>query len=354
MTRPIAAVIDRSALLQNVQRLRERSAGSRFMAVLAGNAYGHGLLETAEVLSEVVDALGVILLEDAVALRLQGVNCPIVLLEGIHVEQDLDVVAEHQLSMVIHNQQQLRWLLSAWLSVRIDVWINLNTGLNQFGFSTDELPAVMSAMAKASQVGRVVLMSELATSDEDDGCLMQQSVFEMARAPYPCQASLANSNAVLLHEDMSYGWVRVGKALFGLGSASRMKEGVLNPVMTLQSRVVAERQVAAGESVGYGATFHADHNMRIGIVACGYADGYPSPLPSGTPIFVNGHRTRLLGQVSMHTLMIDLTGFPDCQVGATVELWGRAMPISVLAEALGLPAAVLTTQVPAAIPRVLR
>ncbi|WP_018152028.1 alanine racemase [Leeia oryzae] len=353
MTRPIAAVIDRGALLHNLQLIRARTAGSRLMAVLAGNAYGHGLQEVASVLSE-VDAIGVIRLEDAVALRYQGLKCPIVLLEGIHAEQDLDIVAEHQLGMVIHRQQQLQWLLAAWLSVRIDVWVNLNTGLNQFGFSADELPHVMAGLAKANQAGRIVLMSELATANEEDGCLMQQSVFEMEIAPYASPASLANSDAVLLHDGMSHAWVRVGKALLGLGSVARADEGALRPVMSLQSQVVAERMIAAGEPVGYGATFHADHDMRIGIVACGYADGYPAQLPIGTPVFVNGHRTRLLGRVAMHTLMIDLTGFPDCQVGASVELWGEGVPLTALASILDLPAATVATQVPATVPRVLR
>jgi alanine racemase len=335
MSRPIQAHIDISALRNNLRVVR-RASSARVMAVVKANAYGHGLLQAAEALND-ADGFALLDVRDAVTLREAGFRQPILLLEGYFSRDELPLLAEYELSSVIHSQQQLAWLEAYPRRNGLSVWLKINSGMNRLGFAPQAFPAVMEQLKAHRAVRDVTLMTHFAQADEAVGVTAPLALFEQLTANHRLPRSLANSAAILHHPAAHGDWVRPGIMLYG-GSpfATVSAEALgLKPVMTLSSELISVREIAAGEAVGYGATFRAERNMRIGTVACGYADGYPRHAGTGTPILVDGVRTRTLGRVSMDMLAVDLGELPDARVGSRVVLWGEGMPVDEVARAAG-------------------
>ena len=335
MSRPIQARIDLLALKNNL-RVVQRAASSRVMAVIKANAYGHGLLRVAEALRE-VEGFALLDVRDAITLRDAGFRQTILLLEGFFTQDELPLIAEYELTTVIHSQQQLAWLDAYPRKNGLSVWLKVNTGMNRLGFMPAEVPAVMERLKSHRAVRDVTLMAHFAQADEAAGIATQLQVFNQLAAPYRVPRSLANSAAILRYPAAHGDWVRPGIMLYGsspFADVSAQQLG-LQPVMTLSSELISVRELRAGEAVGYGATFRADNTLRIGTVACGYADGYPRHAVTGTPILVNGQRTRILGRVSMDMLAVDLNNIPDAQAGSRVVLWGEGMPVDEVATAAG-------------------
>lgn len=335
MSRPIQSRIDLPALKNNLRVVR-RATPSRVMAVIKANAYGHGLLRIAEALR---DAEGFALLDvrDAITLRDAGFRQIILLLEGFFTQDEVPLFAEYELTCVIHNHQQLAWLDAYPRKNGLSVWLKVNTGMNRLGFMPAEVPAVMERLKSHRAVRDVTLMTHFSQADEATGIATQMDQFNQLAAPYRVPRSLANSAAILRYPAAHGDWVRPGIMLYGsspFADVSAQQLG-LQPVMTLSSELISVQTIKAGEAVGYGATFRADTTMRIGTVACGYADGYPRHAPTGTPILVNGQRTRTLGRVSMDMLAVDLSDLPDAQAGSCVVLWGEGMPVDEVARAAG-------------------
>jgi len=335
MTRPIRATIRPGALRANLALARELAPAARQMAVIKANAYGHGLLRAAQALRD-ADAFAVLDLAAAVCLRNAGFDQPVLLLEGAFDASELPVIARERLSMVVHCEEQLRMLTSSSVPGRIPVFLKLNTGMNRLGFEPAQLPALLQRLRAARQVGEVTLMTHFANADDELGIEWQLQRFEAA-ACLDLPVSLANSATLLRHPHAARGWVRAGLMLYGaspLPDRSAAQLG-LRPAMTLASRLIAVRDLAAGERVGYGGTYVAAAATRMGVVACGYADGYPRHAPSGTPVLVGGRRAALIGRVSMDMLCIDLTHAPEATVGSEVVLWGEGLPVEEVAQAAG-------------------
>lgn len=334
MSRPIQARIALDALRHNLGVAR-RATVARLMAVVKANAYGHGLLRCAEALAE-ADGFAVLDLADAVQLREAGFRHPVLLLEGPFTPDEFPALAEYDLSCVIHSAGQLA-MLAAYPKPRgLSVWLKLNTGMNRLGFLPQELPAVMERLKAHRAVREVTLMTHFAQADEAAGIASQLARFNAVAAGYRLPRSLANSAALLRHPEAHGDWVRPGIMLYG-GSPFTDQSAAelgLRPVMTLESRLIAVRELRSGDAVGYGATFRAERAMRLGIVACGYADGYPRHAPTGTPVLVNGQRTRTLGRVSMDMLAVDLSDIA-AEVGSPAVLWGEGMPVDEVARAAG-------------------
>lgn len=335
MSRPILAHIDLSALRNNLRVVR-RASSARVMAVIKANAYGHGLLQAAEALRD-ADGFALLDVRDAVTLREAGFRQPILLLEGYFSQDELPLFAEYELSSVIHSQRQLDWLEAYPRRNGLSVWLKINSGMNRLGFSPQEFPAVMERLKSHRAVRDVTLMTHFAQADEAVGVEGQRTLFEQLTASHRLPRSLSNSAAILRHPAAHADWVRPGIMLYGsspFADASAESLG-LQPVMTLSSELISVRDIKAGDAVGYGATFRADRAMRIGTVACGYADGYPRHAATGTPILVEGQRTRTLGRVSMDMLSVDLSDLPEAREGSRVVLWGEGMPIDEVASAAG-------------------
>jgi alanine racemase len=336
MSRPIRATVSRLALRHNAAVARARAPDARLMAVIKANAYGHGLLRVAEALAD-ADAIAVLDVEDAVRLRRSGFNQRVLLLEGFFEPVELMLISEQRLSAVVHSPEQLAMLESFALPTPIEVFLKINTGMNRLGLPPAMLREALERLRFARGAGEVTLMTHFACADDAQGIAGQLEVFERAIAGLRLPVSLANSAALLRYPEAARGWVRPGIMLYGASPFAEQAAATLGlrPAMTLESRLIAVQEVAAGETIGYGATFRAQAPLRVGVVACGYADGYPRHAGTGTPVLVRGQRTRTLGRVSMDMLCVDLSGISGAEVGAPVVLWGEGLPVEDVAAAAG-------------------
>jgi alanine racemase len=306
------------------------------MAVIKANAYGHGLLRIASALDE-AEGIALLDVQDAIQLRDAGNRQTILLLEGFFSAEDLQLIAEYELATVIHSIHQLNLLDAYPRRHALQVWLKVNTGMNRLGFGPHEVPAVMERLKSHRAVREVTLMTHFSHADEAAGIAQQLERFSGVTAAYRAPRSMANS-ATLLRYPAAHGeWVRPGIMLFGASPFAEVsaKELGLQAVMTLSSELISVREIKSGEYIGYAGLFHADRSMRIGTVACGYADGYPRHAVTGTPILVNGQLTRTLGRVSMDMLCVDLSNVQDALVGSRVTLWGEGLPVEEVARAAG-------------------
>ena len=335
MARPIQARIDLSALENNLQVAR-RATSARIMSVIKADGYGHGLLRAAEALAA-TDGYALLDIQDAVRLREAGYRQTILLLEGFFGAEELPVIAEYDLSCVIHNAAQIAMLDSYPGRGTLDVWLKVNSGMNRLGFAPQQVAQTMEQLRRHRALRDITLMTHFANADEARGVAEPLALFNDVAATYRIARSLANSAALLRYPETHGDWVRPGIMLYGatpFADVSAQQLG-LRPAMTLSSRIIATQFVRAGDEVGYGAQFRAEHTMRIGVVACGYADGYPRHAKNGTPILVDGRRSKTLGRVSMDMLYVDLSDSPQADVGSRVVLWGEGLPIDEVARAAG-------------------
>ena len=336
MTRPIQARIRASAFRNNLAVARRRVPGARLMAVIKANGYGHGLARAARALRD-ADGLAVLDLDAALRLRGEGYGGRILLLEGFFELPELPVMAQHRVSAVVHCAEQLRMLEALPLTAAVDVFLKLNTGMNRLGLTAEELRPALARLQVCRNVGEITLMTHFACADDARGIAWQLERFEAATAGLGLTVSLANSATLLRYPEVARGWVRAGIMLYGASpfvdeTAAQLG---LEPAMTLESRLIAVHALSSGDAVGYGAAFCAPGPMRIGVAACGYADGYPRHAGTGTPVLVGGKRTRTLGRVSMDMLCVDLTDLPEAGVGSPVVLWGDGLPVEEVAAAAG-------------------
>lgn len=338
--RPASALIDLDALSHNYQ-LARTFGGARALAVVKADAYGHGAVRCAQALSDDVDGFSVACIEEALELRAAGIDAPILLLEGFFEASELELIAEHRLYCVVHSEWQLEALERSQLARPLTIWLKLDSGMHRVGFPLSQYRAIYQRLQASGKVEKIVLMSHFARADELDCARTaeQVAVFREARGDLPAEISLCNSPALLgwpqLLPPRATDWVRPGIMLYGVSPFEQPQEqaAYLRPVMTLESKVIAVRELPAGEPVGYGARFVSQRPTRVGVVAMGYADGYPRHAPNGTPVAVDGVRTSLIGRVSMDMLTVDLTDLPQAGLGSRVELWGRQVLASEVATA---------------------
>lgn len=333
--RPARALIDLAALRHNYRLARQRHGG-RALAVVKANAYGHGAVACARALAAEADGFAVAFLEEALELRAAGITQPILLLEGVFAASELDAVLRHELWTVVHHEEQLRMIEATPLARPLTVWLKVNSGMNRAGFLPEAIDAAWQRLSASGKAGEITLMSHFARADEPQVITTAEQVarFDAATAHLPGARSLANSAAVLGWPQAHRDWARPGILLYGADPLPDEGHG-LQPVMTLESAVMAVREIAEGAPLGYGARFVAPRPTRVGLVALGYADGYPRVVPDGTPVAVDEIRTRIIGRVSMDMLTVDLTDLPEAGIGSRVELWGRNIPVNRVAAAAG-------------------
>ena len=342
MSRPIRARLDWAALRHNHSVVKRHAGSAKVWSVVKADAYGHGLLSAARALADVTDGFALVELEGAMALRDAGMPHPILMLEGPYQADDLPLFAELELTPVLHTLWQVDALIDACLPRRQPVYLKLNTGMNRLGFDADDFTMALNRLVAADCLESVTLMTHFADADETRGIQQQLERFQSMAGKRMLPVSLANSAALLRFPEAIGDWVRPGIMLYGSSPFPAMKSAVeldLRPVMTLESELIAVRDLAPGDTVGYGSSFVAEGAMRIGIVACGYADGYPRHAPTGTPVQVAGQRTRTLGRVSMDKICVDLTALPaTVGVGDTVTLWGGEGKMHLPADAVATAA----------------
>jgi alanine racemase len=336
MARPIRATIRLSALRSNLALAQRMAPQARALAVIKANAYGHGLLRAAGALRG-ADGLAVLDLDDAVRLRQAGHNPRILLLEGFFDPLELPHFSAYGLTAVVHSFEQVAMLEHTNLPSPVDLFLKVNTGMNRLGFAPDAVGAALERLRGAGNTGEITLMTHFANADDPRGIDWQLEIFRRSAAGLDLPVSTANSAALLRYPDATWGWSRPGIMLYGASPFPEQSAAALDltPAMTLQSGIIAVQDLERGDSVGYGGAFSASRRTRIGIVACGYADGYPRHAGSGTPVLVDGQRARTVGRVSMDMLCVDLSDLPAAGIGSPVVLWGEGMPVEEVAAAAG-------------------
>lgn len=334
--RPIVAHLSLPALTHNLTRVRQYAPHAKVISVVKANGYGHGLLNVAQGLRE-TDAFAVLNPSEAIALRDADYQQPILLLEGVFAAGQLVEVDRYRLDLVVHHAAQIDWLQQATLSTPIRVFLKLDSGMHRLGFQPAEFEQALEQLTHCANVNEIVLMTHFANADMPDGITQAMQTVEQVTAGKPYLRSLANSAAVVQQPQSHANWVRPGIMLYGATPVAETSAASLGlkPVMTLQSALIALQEIQAGESVGYGSLFTADKPTRVGIVACGYADGYPRHAPTGTPVAVNGKLTHTLGRVSMDMMAVDVTEIAEANIGSPVELWGELVPVDAVAKAAG-------------------
>ena len=343
--RRASVTIDTDALAHNLYRVREHAPDSRVMAVIKADAYGHGVHAAARSLAD-ADLFGVAMTGEAIELRAglreAGVDKPLVVLHGFNSADELDDYVSHELATVIHSPTQADILCDAQLDRPVDVWLKLDTGMHRLGLSTEETIAIYARLRDCSHVGDIVLMSHMANAEILNNNLNNKQIEELFKVNNTIdpgaglELSLANSAAVLQLPNSHFDVVRPGIMLYGSSPLPDRSADDLNlkPAMQFEAAVIAVKQVAAGGSIGYGSTYTCEHDTRVAIVAAGYADGYPRHAVSGTPVWLNGHRCRLLGRVSMDSICIEIDGF-EAAAGDRAVLWGRELSVDEVARHSG-------------------
>ena len=334
--RPLVATIDSSALRHNLAVARRHAPRSQVLAVIKANAYGHGRALAAAALAQ-ADGFGLVELDAAVSLRESGYRQRIVLLEGFFDPSELPVLVRHGLATVVHSPEQVAALDALPRDAKLDVLLKVNTGMNRLGLSPDAYAKARERLGADSRIGSITLMSHFAEADDARGVEWQLERLRRFPGHDALPLSLANSAAILRYPETHAGWVRPGIMLYGCSPFPGMtaQASGLKPAMTLESRLIAVQDLRPGEIVGYGGQFRAERAMRVGVVACGYADGYPRHAPNGTPIEVEGKMTGTVGRVSMDLLCVDLTPVPGAAAGSRVVLWGEGVPVERVAAAAG-------------------
>jgi len=334
MARPLFAQINLAAMRENLARVRAMAPGAQVLAVVKANAYGHGIARVLPAL-DAADGLALVELDAAISLREQHFMRRILLLEGFFAERELDEVAQRRLAIVVHDIEQVRMLEAATLSRPLEVFVKVNTGMNRLGFRPQDVAGICRRLAETPAVAVLRLMTHFARADEEDGLVEPLAQFESACRGLPYPRSVANSAGIIRFSEAGGEFVRPGIMLYGATPLPYDTAEMLGlrPVMTLRSELIAVQDLKANESVGYGAQYTASRPHRLGVVACGYADGYPRHAPNGTPVRVLGTKVRLAGRVSMDMITVDLTDVPEARVGSPVVLWGEGMPVDDVATA---------------------
>ncbi|MFJ3483888.1 alanine racemase [Pseudomonas sp. NPDC090202] len=336
--RPARAFIDLQALRHNYQLARE-TTGAKALAVIKADAYGHGAVQVAQALEAEADGFAVACIEEALELRQAGIRAPVLLLEGFFEADELALIAEYDLWCVVHSLWQVEAIEKSVVGKPLNIWLKMDSGMHRVGVQPADYATAYQRLLASGKVARVVLMSHFARADELDSLRTEEQVatFEAARAGLAAEVSLRNSPGVMGWPNVPSDWVRPGIMLYGATPFDQPQAVAdrLQPVMTLESKVICVQELPAGQPVGYGGGFITDRAMRIGVVAMGYADGYPRQAPTGTPVMIDGQRSRLLGRVSMDMLCVDLTDVAGAGMGSRVELWGKNVLASDVAARAG-------------------
>lgn len=347
MPRPIVARIHRESLAHNLARARAAAAGARVWAVVKANAYGHGIARVLDALKG-ADGFAPLDFAEAEQLRALGWRGPILMLEGTFGPRDLDTCSRLQLWHTVHRTAQVDWIAAHKTDRPQHVYLKVNSGMNRLGFHRDGYRTAYARLAGLVQVESITHMTHFADADapHDAGVDVPLAAFESAVRDLPGERSLCNSAATLRHgarAEVRGDWIRPGILLYGSSPDHPRHTATdwdLHPAMTLEAELIAIQDLQPGDAVGYGSAWRADRTARVGIVACGYADGYPRVAPTGTPVLVDGVRTRTLGRVSMDMIAVDLGPVPGGRIGSVATLWGVArngtvLPIDEVAHAAG-------------------
>ncbi len=337
MIRGARAFIDLVALSHNFQRVKLLAPNSRIMAVIKADAYGHGMLQVARALAE-ADGFAVACLAEALKLREAGFTQPITILQGFHSGEELQAMIDLRLRPTVHQQWQLK-LLEQVSQGSLEVWLKVNTGMGRLGFSVEQAGAAWQRLQACACVSHCGLMSHFANADEPDHVSNREQIehFRQLAQGFACETTLANSAGLIAFKEAQGDWVRPGIMLYGSSPITGQSAADLGlkPVMQLKSRIISINTLRKGEAIGYGSDWRCPQDMPVGVVAIGYGDGYPRHAGSGTPVWIAGKLSQLLGRVSMDMITVDLRGLEHAKIGDEVVLWGNELSVDDIAKHAG-------------------
>ncbi|MCF7981847.1 MAG: alanine racemase [Pseudomonadales bacterium] len=335
MTRATQAHINLAALRHNFELVRLFAPTQKIMPVIKANAYGHGMTQVAKALPH-ADAFAVAIIDEAVELREAGIRQPITVLHGASNREELQLAEQLNFDLVVHQLEQVKLLENTHCAKPFVIWLKLDTGMHRLGIAPEQFQSAYQRLQASPNVFQVRLMSHFSCADDTDNPMTnsQCQLFEQLTSAIAAPKSLANSAAIMAWPQTHKDWVRPGIMLFGVSPLTNWQQQrcELKPVMTLQSTIIAIKELNPGESIGYGANWIASRPSRIAIIAIGYGDGYPRALPNGTPVLLNGQTANIVGRISMDSFGIDITDLPGAQVGDTVTLWGQGLAVERIAE----------------------
>ncbi|PID44308.1 MAG: alanine racemase [Proteobacteria bacterium] len=335
MTRPAHAIIDLDAIRHNYAQAKALAPDSQAIAIIKANAYGHGAVAVGKALSDQAHAFGVACLEEALELRESGISNPILLLEGVFEPDELQLVDRHHLDIAVATPQQLQWLLDARPAHAIKVFLKMDSGMHRLGFAPEAIASAYQQLAGCKHVQQVVMMTHFASADNDATVTEQQvQRFKQATQAIHVPQTLSNSAGIIGKASSHQHYVRPGIMLYGATpmGTTHASHDLLKPAMSLRSAIFSIRDLPAGECIGYSGRFLCERPTRVGVVAMGYADGYPRHAIDGTPVWIDGQMSRIIGRVSMDMLTVDLTDLPHITEGAPVELWGNHVAANLVAD----------------------
>jgi alanine racemase len=334
--RPLKALVNQASLRHNLDVVKALSPQSKVMSVVKANGYGHGLINVAQGLND-SDGFAVLSLNEAIDLREHGFEQEILLLEGVFESYEISIAAKMGVNLVVHNLHQLEMIDDVKLKHPIDIHFKINTGMNRLGFNPKDTKDILKSLQSKSYIKSITLMTHFATADEPKGVDWQFNIFNDIANHFNFSRSVANSASILNFKNTHLEWVRPGIMLYGASPIVGKKSSSFNlkPAMQLKSKIIAIQNLSKDDSIGYGDSFKVKNDMRIAVVACGYADGYPRHAPSGTPVYIEGKKTCTVGRVSMDMLYVDITNIPSASISSDVELWGEHIPVDEVAEKSG-------------------
>lgn len=320
--------VDAAALRNNLAVVRRFAPAARVIAAVKANAYGHGLVHAARALAG-ADAFGVARVEEGLALRDANITQPIVVLEGAFDANQLAAAATHDLQLVVHSFEQLAMLEQYAGSHRFAIWLKVDTGMNRLGFRSEEIESALARIKSCAALGTLRLLTHLASAEHAGGLetKLQLDRFRALSEPLRVERSIANSAGIIAWPEAHAEWVRPGLMLYGASPFEERSAADLGllPAMTFTTQLIAVRNVAAGEGIGYNGVWRAKRRSRIGVAAVGYGDGYPRCMHAGAPVLIRGREVSVVGRVSMDMTMLDVTDHPDAAVGDEVTLWGTGL-----------------------------
>ena len=333
----VYASISKSALQHNISRVRDFSPNTKIMAVIKANGYGHGLVRVASVLQSDADAFAVATVDEAVELRDSGIHMPICVLSGFYSSEQVDIVRAKKIDCVIHCEEQIELLKGSQSNTAISTWIKVDTGMHRLGFPPDRLPVALQSINAIGNLELKGIMSHFACADEleSDYTSIQIGRFDVCTDWIQTDLSIANSAGLMYWPSSHYDWVRPGIMLYGISPVPDVTAQSLDlrPAMNMYSTILSVNEFERGECIGYGQTWRCPERTRVGIVGCGYGDGYFRSASSKSHVLIDGKRADVIGRVSMDSLAVNLNEHPDAGVGARVKLFGDGLPVEELARA---------------------
>jgi alanine racemase len=351
MKRKTAAHIDQEAIRSNFSYALSLAPDAKAVAIIKADAYGHGILPVAALLQDLAAMFGVATIDEGLVLREAGIRNAILVLEGVTTSDACETAKAHDLVLMVHAPEQVEMMTGSSASA----WIKVDTGMHRLGINGADLADTLQQL-RAGDVDVQAVCTHLACAEDLDNAVTVQQLDDFGRYTADCDLplSIANSAAIIAWPDSRADWIRPGIMIYGVSPFAKdvVPVQTLRPAMTFNTEIIAIREIAAGDSVGYGARWTAGRTSVIATVAAGYADGYPRHAPNGTPVFVGGKIMPLVGSVSMDMIAVDVTDHPGAATGDRVELWGSNVSVSEVAECAGTISYELLAGVTARVPRI--